>query len=33
VTHTTRYECTCGRQWFGKKPSTADLLKHDEVPV
>jgi hypothetical protein len=31
VTHTTRYECSCGREWYGTKPTAADLLQHDEV--
>lgn len=31
VTHTTRYECSCGREWYGSRPMTGDLLKHDEV--
>jgi hypothetical protein len=33
VTHTTRYECSCGREWYGRKPTNADLLRHDEVMV
>lgn len=29
VTHTTRYECSCGREWYGRKPSSVDLQGHD----
>jgi hypothetical protein len=31
VSHLTRYECSCGREWFGTKPCVADLLRHDEA--
>lgn len=30
VTHTTRYLCTCGREWYGNKPTTLDALRHDQ---
>jgi len=30
VTHQTRYLCSCGREWYGDKPTTADALRHDE---
>jgi hypothetical protein len=33
VTHTTRYECSCGREWYAARPTASDLLKHDEELV
>lgn len=27
----TRYECSCGVEWYGSKPSTAEVLAHKEA--
>ena len=29
ITHQTRYLCSCGREWYGDKPTRADALRHD----
>ncbi|MDP9299632.1 MAG: hypothetical protein M3P43_01840 [Actinomycetota bacterium] len=33
VTHQTRYLCSCGREWYGVTPTSADVLRHDLVGV
>lgn len=33
ISHTTRYECSCGRDWYTKrKPTSNDVLHHDAAP-
>jgi hypothetical protein len=32
ITHTTRYECSCGWQWYSKtKPASVDILQHSDI--
>ena len=35
VTHQTRYLCSCGREWYGVRPTSPDALRqprHEALP-